>query len=137
MALFGGFQPEFEDFTLMTGDLRCHIKFSKFGWRFKKAQTWLEKTIVEKMTPFVPYRTGALLNRTIQENAANYGDGIVRTYGLPYGEKLYSGINPKSGEPWHWTNPLTKPYWGEYTVQQYKPELVKGVKDIIIHGENR
>ena len=137
MAIFNGFQPDFEDFTYLSGNLRCHVKFSKFVPRFKKAQAWLEKTIVEKMTPVMPYKTGALVNRTIQENASNYGDGFVKTYGLSYGEKLYGGVNPKSGEPWHWTNPLTQPYWGEYVIRQYKPELVQGVKDIIIHGDKK
>jgi hypothetical protein len=137
MALFGGVQPDFEDFTYLSGDVRCKINFSKFGWRFKRAQEWLEKTIVEKMTPIMPRKTGALVNQTIQDNASNYGDGWVKTYGLPYGLRLYSGINPKTGEPWHWTNPLTQPYWGEYVIQQYKPELVQGVKDIIIHGDKK
>ena len=138
MAIFNRiFEPDFKDFTLETANLKCHIRFSKFGWRFKDAQKWLEKTIVEKMTPVMPYKTGKLVNTTIQKNASNYGDGFVTTYGMHYGAKLYNGINPKTGEPWHWTNPLTQPFWASYTVQQYKPELVQGVKDIIIKGAKK
>jgi len=137
MAFSSGFEPDFQDFTYLSGNLRCNIKFSKFVPRFKKAQQWLEKTIVDKMTPFMPYKTGALVNRTVQENASNYGDGWVKTYGLPYGKKLYGGINPRTGKPWNWTNPLTKPYWGEYVVQQYKYELIGGVKEIIARGERK
>jgi len=138
MGLFNGiFGPEFKDFTYETANLKCKIRFSKFGWRFKEAQEWLEKTIMERMEPVMPYRTGKLVNTTKQQNASSYGDGLVKTYGMPYGKKLYSGINPKTGEPWHWTNPLTQPYWATYTVQQYQPELVQGVKDIILKGKKK
>lgn len=132
MSLLSGFRPEFEDFTYMTGDVKCKIHFSKFGWRFKRAQEWLEKTFVEKMTPVMPRKTGALVNKTIQVNAQNYGDGWIKTYGIDYGRRLYGGINPKTGKPWNWTNPDTQPYWGEYVVLQYGPELKQGVKDIIL-----
>ena len=131
MGLFDGFRPEFEDFTYLSDSVKCNIRFSRFGWRFKRAQEWLEHTFVIKMVPVMPQRTGALVNKTIDENARNYHDGRVITIGLDYGKKLYSGVNPKTGKPWHWTNPLTQPYWGEYVINEYESELVDGVKDII------
>lgn len=131
MALFNGLGPDFEDFTYLSGNFKCKVHFSQYGFRFKRAQEWLEKTFVEKMIEVMPRKTGALINRTVQKNAANYTDGWIETIGLDYGKKLYGGINPSTGKPWNWTNPATQPYWGEYTAQQYKPELVQGVKDIV------
>ena len=137
MGLFSGARPEFEDFTLFTGYLKCRINFSRFGWRFAQAQEWLEQKIVEKMTPVMPRKTGKLIRETIDQNNASLGDGWVKTYGMPYGRKLYGGINPKTGIPWHWTNPSTQPFWAEYTIQNYKPELVSGVTRILLLGEKR
>ena len=138
MAIFDRIMgPEFKDFTLKTKNLKCHIRFSKFGWRFKEAQEWLERTIVERMTPVMPYKTGKLVRQTILDNSVNYTDGLVKTSGMPYGTRLYSGINPRTGIPWRWTNPLTQPYWATYTVQTYKPELVAGVRGIILRGAKK
>jgi len=138
MGLFNALVgPQFKDFTMDTATLKCKIRFSRFNGRFKDAQEWLERTLVERMVPVMPYRTGRLVNKTVQDNASSYGDGVIKTYGMPYGRRLYPGINPRTGEPWHWTNPLTQPRWGEYTVQQYKPELVHGVRDIILRGAKK
>ena len=131
MALFKGMSPDFEDFTFLSDSVKCRINFSKYGWRFRKAQEWLEQKFVEKMVPVMPRKTGNLVNRTIQKNDVSHKDGRVETIGVDYGKKLYSGINPKTGKPWHWTNPLTQPYWGEYVINEYESELVDGVKDII------
>jgi hypothetical protein len=137
MSIFDGAKPEFEDFTYLSGAVRCKIRFSKYGWRFRKAQEWLEKSFVDRMVTFMPRKTGALINRTIQVNARSYSDGHVETYGLDYGKKLYSGINPATGKPWHWTNPSTRPYWGEYVIRTYGQELSQGVKDIILRGDTK
>ena len=132
MSIFDGARPEFEDFTYLSGDVKCRINFSKFGWRFKRAQEWLEETFVERMIPVMPRKTGALVNKTIQVNASNYSDGFVRTYGIDYGRKLYGGVNPQTGKPWNWTNHDTQPYWGQYVVREHGEELRQGVKDIIL-----
>lgn len=127
----GFFDPSFKDITMQTQYMKAHVKLSVFGWRFKKAQEWLDQEIVRRMTPFVPKRTGAFLGKIINENASRAGTGRIVTSVPPQGRKLYPGISA-SGRPYHWTNPNTQPYWGKYTVDTYRGELNNGVKQILL-----
>ena len=137
MALFD-LATSFKDVTMNERYMKCNIRFSRFIPRFKMAQEWLDREIVKNMKPVVPYKTGKLLNQILMENETLYGTGRIRTVPIsplvPYGRKLYPGINPKTGLPYHWTNPLTQPRWGTYAVQNFKPEYMKGVKQIILKG---
>ena len=126
----GLFRPTFRDITMNTGYMKARIGLSVFGGRFKRAQEWLDQEIVRKMTPYVPYKTGQFLGKILNENAARAGTGKIVTSVPPQGRRLYPGISP-SGKPYNWTNPMTQPKWGSYTVRAYKPELLRGVKDII------
>ena len=134
MAFVGLVKPKYEDITMERGFLTCYIGLSKYGWRFKKAQEWLDREIMRKMEPIMPRKTGNLINRTKEINETFAGSGIVKTYSAlfaNYGHRLYPGVNPKTGKPYHWTNPKTQPYWGQYVVRTYQHELKKGVEDII------
>ena len=128
MALF---DPKFKDITMETQYLKAHVGLSIFGGRFKKAQEWLEQEFVRKMTPFVPYKTGEFLGKILNENARSYTDGKIITSVPPQGRKLYPGVSNK-GIPFNWTNPQTKPMWGEYTALTYKADFINGVRDIIL-----
>lgn len=128
MGLIG---PSFRDITMKTGYMKARIGLAIFNGRFKEAQKWLDREIVKKMTPYVPYKTGQFLGKILNENAARVGTGKIVTAVPPQGKRLYPGIS-SSGKPFNWTNPDTQPRWGSYTVQTYKPELLRGVRDIII-----
>ena len=130
MAFFG---PTFEDFTMKSEYMTCHIRFSKFGSRFRLAQIWLDRTIMEKMKPVIPYKTGKFLSKIEAANAGGWGMGRVVTAVPPQGRYLYPGISPR-GKPFNWTNPLTQPRWGQWTVNTYKKEFEDGVKHIILTG---
>ena len=124
-------EPSFKDITMETQYMKAHVKLSVFGWRFKRAQQWLDREIVKRMTPFVPKKTGAFLGKLTNENASRAGTGRIITSVPPQGRELYTGVS-ESGKPYNWTNPSTQPYWGKYTVQTYRGELNKGVKQILI-----
>ena len=126
----GLFTPRFKDITFKNQTMTDHIGLAFFGGRFKRAQIWLDKEIMNKMAPVIPYRTGAYLGKIKAQNATLEGTGVVRTTVQPQGVKLYSGISPK-GIPYHWTNPNTQPYWGQYVIQTYRHDLVDGVRRII------
>lgn len=131
MALFGA---NFQDFTYESEYVKANVRFSKFNGRFRLAQIWLDRTFMEKMKPVIPYRTGAFLSRIEAANAGGWGMGRIVTSSPPQGKRLYGGINPASGLPFHWTNPLTQPRWGEWTYQTYKKEFNDGIKHIILTG---
>lgn len=127
--------PKFKDITMKEEHMACNIKLSKFGWRFEQAQKWLEKSFMEKMRPVIPYRTGKFLSKLEALNASHLGGGKVYTSAPPQGRRLYNGINPNTGMPYHWTNPLTQPRWGSWVVETYGAELKQGVIKVILTGK--
>ena len=126
----GLFKPRFKDITLKNETMTAHIGLAVFGGRFREAQKWLDQEIMNRMEPVIPYRTGAFLGRIKAENAGRIGTGELRTSVPPQGRKLYPGVSSK-GVPFHWTNPNTQPYWGQYVIRTYKHDLLNGVKKII------
>ena len=132
----GLIRPKFEDITMDELHIKCRIGLAKFGWRFQRAQEWLDRKMVEKMQPVVPYKTGEFLSKINAENAGKWGSGEVVTAVPPQGRYLYPGINYRTGLPFKWTNPLTQPRWGTYTYQTYKQEFNRGIKHILLKGKN-
>lgn len=131
----GIIMPKFEDVTMKTQNLRCKLWFSRFNGRFQLAQIWLDRQMVEKMQPVVPYKTGVFLSKINAANAGKYGSGEVVTAVPPQGRYLYPGINYRTGLPFRWTNPLTQPKWGTYTYETHKSEFKRGVLHILVKGQ--
>ena len=123
--------PRLKDITMSNGYMKANIGLARFNPRFQKAQEWLEEEIMRRMAPFVPYKTGKFLQYLQAANDASVGDGRVITIVPPQGRRLYPGISEK-GIPFKWTNPQTKPMWGEYTILTYKSEFTNGVRDILM-----
>ncbi len=132
MAILG---PTFKDLTMKDQFMTCNIHFARFNGNFRRAQIWFDRTLVEKMQPFVPRKTGEYLRKINQENAGKWGTGKIVTTVPPQGKRLYPGINPNTGRPFHWTNPNTQPRWGTYTYERYKADFLKGIRHIIVKGE--
>lgn len=124
-------QPHFQDIVMDNGTIKCHIWLAKYGGRFKEAQIWFDKTLVSRMHPYIPYKTGEFLGRIISRNAERYGTGELVVSVPPQGRRLYPGYS-LAGRPFNWTNPQTKPRWGTYTYKLYKNELTRGVTDILL-----
>ena len=122
--------PKFKDITMKNETMKAHIGLSVFGWRFGRAQKWLDQEIMNKMEPIIPRKTGAFLARIKNDNAGRIGTGEIRTSSPPQGRRLYPGVSER-GVPFHWTNPKTQPYWGHFVIRTYRHELVQGVKDIV------
>lgn len=68
-------------------------------------------------------------------NAGRWGTGEIVTSVPPQGRRLYLGVNPNTGLPYRWTNPLTQPKWGTYTYETYKAEFNSGIKHILLKGK--
>ena len=131
---FGFHLVNVQDISMEYEGFECHIILSKYLKRFKKAQTWLDKTLMAHMQPVIPYRTGKFLGRIINANAPRYGTGKLIVTLPPQGRRLYSGIS-QYGRPIHYTNPRSVPYWGMEVYKRHEPELKDGIKRII-RGEN-
>ena len=127
-------EPDFKDITMKTQNMTCNIKMAKFNGRFRRAQIWLDRTLIEKMKPYIPYKTGDFQSRIVQANAGTWGTGEITTAVPPQGKYLYPGISPRTGKPFKWTNPQTQPRWGTFTYQTYKPDFIRGILHIIAKG---
>ena len=131
----GFIMPNFKDLTMKTQNMDCKIWFSRFNGRFKMAQIWLDRKMIEKMQPVIPRKTGQFREKINVANVGKWGTGEIVTSVPPQGRYLYPGISFRTGKPFKWTNPLTQPRWGTYTYQTYKSEFNRGIKDILIKGK--
>lgn len=113
-----------------TPEMKAHVDLAKYGDRADQAQRWAEAEVVRKMLPIMPRKTGNLVGIIQSYNSVINGSGVVRA-AQEYGVPLYSGVS-KSGRPFNWTNPSTVPRWGHYTVETYKKDIIRGVKNIML-----
>ena len=120
----------FDDLTMQNRYMSCKIALSRYNPKFAEAQTWLDQTIMQKMIPVIPYKTGAFLGRILEANGGQYGTGRLKVAVPPQGRYLYGGIS-RSGKPLHYTNPKSVPYWGKVIIRDYRHELADGVRKII------
>ena len=127
-------KPKFNDLTMSGQYMTYDIGLKKFGGRFRLAQIWLDRRIMQLMRPYVPYKTGQFLAKITAANNGGWGSGKIVTSVPPQGKYLYPGVT-KNGKPFNWTNPKTQPRWGEYTIKTHRKELEDGVKHIILTGK--
>lgn len=119
-----------EDIDIRTETLNAHISMEKYGDRADEAERWVEAEIVRRMLPVMPRKTGNLIGVIQSYNSVINGSGVVRA-AQDYGTYLYSGLTRK-GTPFKWTNPVTQPRWGHYTIETNKEALRRGVKNIML-----
>lgn len=126
--------PDFKDITMREKYMTCQIGMSKFNGRFRLAQIWLDRKLMEKMEPVVPYKTGEFLGKIKAANAGKWGTGEIVTAVPPQGRYLYPGFSARTGKMFNWTNLLTQPRWGAYTYQTYKADFNRGIRHILLTG---
>ena len=126
------FNPSFQDIDVKSreGNIQAHVKLSKFGWRFKEAQIWLDRQMMLDMQPYIAFKTGRLQQAITTKNNIFAGTGKLVVYTLPYGRGVYLGIT-KTGKPMHYSNPLTTPRYFDNVKRIYRDNWNRGVKDII------
>lgn len=132
MGLFDGIAFKDIDWKSPAGSVNAKVRLGIFGGRFKEAQIWLDNRINLDMLPYVPFKTGALQGAINSRNNANRGTGRITVYALPYGRRLYNGINSNTGLPYHYTNPLTTPRWFDTVKAVHGNEWKRGVREIIM-----
>lgn len=131
MGLFDGVGFKDVDWKSPQGTVRAKVRLSRFGGRFKEAQIWLDNRIDLDMMPYIPFKTGALQGAIHSKNNASRGTGKITVYALSYGRRLYYGINPNTGLPYNYTNPLTTPRWFDTVKAIHGNEWLRGVTEII------
>lgn len=93
----------FSDININTANITVNIRLSEFNERFNDAQTWLDTAIMNSMLPFMPKRTGSLVQRTRSISTGMAGTGQICAAASPYGRYQYYGVvmvDPVTGSPW-------------------------------------
>ena len=132
MGFFDNIRYRDIDWRSPEGTVRAHVNLSQFGGRFKEAQIWLDNRINLDMMPYIPFKTGREQGAINARNNVYRGTGKIVAYTLSYGRQLYSGKNAKTGQPIHYTNPLTTPRWFDTVRAAHENEWKRGVREIIM-----
>lgn len=77
----------FEGFSYVAGGLTVEVKFDRFERQFEEAQEWLGNTVLEDCKPYMPLRTGNLIQHSHVED---HGRRVV--FPGPYARYLYGGV---------------------------------------------
>ena len=120
-----------KDIVLKEDSIKAKVGLFRWNKKFDEAQIWLEKAILEKAKPIIPYKTGVFLGQIMEAHGGREGSGRVIMSAPPQGHYLYKGVSRFSGKPLHYTNPRTVPYWGQFVIRTYKHELKEGVENIL------
>lgn len=102
--------------------------FKNLGNKFTNAQKWLDNAILKDTDPYVPKRTGALIQSGILGTVV--GSGEVK-YIAPYAKKqYYAGFQPSKA-----LNPHASREWVEVSKKVNMDKWASGVKTIIRKGD--
>lgn len=100
----------------------------RFNPKFSKAQTFLDSEVLKDSAPFVPMRTGFLMNSGPIGTKLGSGEVI---YNAPYARRVYYGTYMHFSKDKH---PQACAQWFEKAKALKKNEWIKGVDKIIKEG---
>lgn len=81
----------FPKFSIVNGNIKIDLDFSRFEEQFQEAQEWLDKEVMNSMEPFMPKNTGTFINLTRAKSVSLAGSGLVCAAFGVYGRFLYEG----------------------------------------------
>ena len=136
----------FSDINIDRPNVTIHVRLSEFNGRFDDAQMWLDNAVMNSMLPFMPKRTGSMVQRTRARSTAMMGTGEVCAAVPPYGRFQYGGlvmIDPVTGSPWarknavkaltdrplHYSQPGAMPKWFEPAKARDLQMWIDGVEE--------
>lgn len=89
---------------------------------FSEAQMYIDKTVLQKMDPMTPMRSGEMIRSATR--GTTIGSGHI-VYDNPYARRQY--YENKGGSPKH---PQASRLWFERMKAQYKQEILRGAAKI-------
>lgn len=93
----------FKGISVVDGDIRIKLKFSRFDKQFQRAQYQLDGNVMNSMVPFMPMISGDFVDVTRAISASVQGSGRVYAAYGPAGRFLYQGkvmVSPVTGSTW-------------------------------------
>lgn len=101
---------------------------SRFNPKYKKAQMYLDSEVLKDSAPYVPMRTGNLMNSG--QTGTTLGSGKVQ-YNAPYAKRMYYGTHFNFSKDKH---PQACAQWFEKAKAIKKKNWIAGVNRIIRGG---
>ena len=135
----------FNNFSIVDADLEITLNLDRFSRQFQEAQYWLDGQVMTDMVPYMPIRTGSLIQRSRARSASMQGTGRVVAGVGPYGRFQYMGkvmVDPVTGSPFarrgakkvvtdrdlKYSNPKATAQWFETAKRIHGKEWIEGVK---------
>ena len=111
----------------MNGRFVIHtaLVINRFDPRYHEAQKFLDNEVLRDSAPYVPFRTGNLMNSGNTGTVIGSGEVV---YNAPYAKKVYYGKNMHFNKEKH---PQAQAQWFEKAKATKKEAWVKGVRIII------
>lgn len=149
----------FDGVSVVDGDIRVNIDFSRYEVGFAKAQAWIGEQVLQDCRALMPLSTGGLQQRSHTDNSKHLRDesqtkngGRQVVFPGPYARFQYGGlvmVDPDTNSPW--AKPGAKKVLTDRHLQYSRPEAVshwfdeakarngeywiKKVKEIATNGE--
>ena len=134
------------DIDIDEKSISIHMRLSEFNTRLDDAQMWLDNAVMNSMLPFMPKRTGSMVQRTRARSTAMMGTGEVCAAVAPYGRFQYGGlvmVDPVTGSPWarknavkvltgrplHYSQPNAQPKWFDAAKARDAQTWINGVAE--------
>lgn len=98
---------------------------NRFAPKYQRAQKFLDNEVLKDSAPFVPMRTGNLMNSGNTGTVLGSGEVI---YNAPYARAMYYGTHIKFSKDKH---PQATAQWFEKAKAQFGKEWVSSVNKIL------
>lgn len=105
--------------------LHTELTMARFHPRYHEAQKFLDSEVLRDSAPYVPFRTGNLMNSGITGTAIGSGQVV---YNAPYARKVYYGRGTQYSKAKH---PKACAMWFEKAKAAKSTAWAKGVQKII------
>lgn len=107
----------------LNGSFKWHNR-KRLSENYKRAQAYLDSTVLKDTDKYVPMRTGILARSGIL--GTRIGSGVIE-YIAPYAKRLYYGTHIRFGKSRH---PLAQAKWFEASKAVNKQSWLTGVRRI-------
>ena len=113
----------------MSNSYRFHINtqqcIGRFNKRYSAAQKFLDSEVLRDSAPYVPMRTGNLMNSGV--TGTDIGSGRI-VYNAPYAKRMYYGVDFHFSKDKH---PQACAQWFEKAKSLKKDAWIRGVNKIV------
>lgn len=109
---------------VVSGEAKLTLKMDRFAKQYTEAQKYLDSEVLKDSSPYVPMRTGVLMQSGIRGTVIGSGEVV---WDAPYARRLYYGksFNFHKGK-----HPKACAFWFEAAKAVHKNKWIAGAKKL-------